>query len=560
MKKSIKYFIAFAMACLVFACNEEYVREIPTLDVQGELAYEVPIEGSVYYLTVTASEQFTATASKIWCKTEILENVTTNNLKITVEPNAGVIRSCEIDIVVYSLPTIKVAINQDGSAPDDSDDEPTGPQVVGNWQFKNASSLGAATIGNDLILKGDGFTSVAGPNGGKAVRVASGSYFFADHGIEANGESADGAPGAKVNEYTIMYDYRLPALDKWYCFLQTDPNNDGDGEIFIRPSGTLTNSNIGYSDNTVPQDANWHRLVISCKSPEYCKFYIDGKLFFEGKTTALALDNRYALDPKGACLIADEDGEDSDIDIAQITIWDQPLDDAAVAALGDAGTSGFLPKGPLVGLWLFNDADNLGAADIGNALEAKGSDIAATAGPSAGNGAVRVGPGSYFFANHGIEANGESADGAPGAKVNEYTILYDYRLPALDKWYCFLQTDPDNAGDGEIFIRPSGTLTNSNIGYSDNTVPQDANWHRLVISCKSPEYCKFYIDGKLFFEGKTTALALDNRYALDPKGACLIADEDGEDSEIDIAAIAIWDKPLTDAEIAALGAAGATIK
>jgi hypothetical protein len=135
-----------------------------------------------------------------------------------------------------------------------------------------------------------------------------------------------------------LYDYRLPALDKWYCFLQTDPTNTNDGEIFIRPSGTLTNSNIGYSEQTVPQDANWHRLVISCKSPEYCKFYIDGVLFFEGKTTALTLDNRYALDLAGVVLFGDEDGEDSDIDIAEVAIWNKPLSAEEIATLGTAGT------------------------------------------------------------------------------------------------------------------------------------------------------------------------------------------------------------------------------
>jgi hypothetical protein len=125
----------------------------------------------------------------------------------------------------------------------------------------------------------EGFTSVAGPDGGKAVRVALGSYFLASHGIPANGETSEGVPGEKVNEYTILYDYRLPELDKWYCFLNNKLDISRDGDIFIRPNGTFTNSNIGYSTNPVPQDNQWHRLMIVCKIPEYLNFYIDGELF-----------------------------------------------------------------------------------------------------------------------------------------------------------------------------------------------------------------------------------------------------------------------------------------
>ncbi|MDR3195095.1 MAG: BACON domain-containing protein, partial [Tannerella sp.] len=398
MYRYIRYTLVIICACAAFACKEDYVREIPTLEVDGELSHDVSREGGVYYLTVQASEQFTAAATKIWCKTEILNDVTANNVRITVEPNTGFLRDAEVSIVVYSLPTVKVTIHQDGDDPGVV--EPVGPQIAGSWLFGDAANPGKAALGKELTLVGDGFTQVAGPGSSKAVRVASGSHFIADHGIEANGE------GLKVNEYTILFDYRLPALDKWYCFLQTNPANGDDGEIFIRPSGLLTNSNIGYSDNMVPQDANWHRLVISCKSPEYCKFYIDGVLFFEGKTTALAKDNRYALDLAGAALFADDDSEDSDIDVAQVTIWDQPLGDADIAALGAVGSTGFLPKSLLTGAWFFNDADNLAAADAGDPLQQVGTGFTAVAGPNADNKAVRIATGSYFLASHGIAPNG----------------------------------------------------------------------------------------------------------------------------------------------------------
>ncbi|MDR2138423.1 MAG: hypothetical protein LBP50_02585 [Tannerella sp.] len=540
--------IALLLACMMPACKDDYRREIPELNVEGESSYDVPREGGVYYLTVRASEQFTAPSTKIWCKTEILAAEGANNVRITVEPNSGYVRDAEVSIVVYSLPGRKVTIHQDGDDP--TVIVPAGPQITASWQFNSASHPGKASIGADLQLIGDGFTAVAGANGTKGVRVASGSYFLAAHGIPANGN------GLKVNEYTILIDYRLPELNKWYCFLQTDPENQSDGEIFIRPSGELTNSNIGYSEQITPQDAGWHRLVISCKIPEYCKFYIDGKLFFEGKVTALSTDNRYALDPGSVAFFADEDGEDSPIDISEITVWDQSLEDAGIEALGAAGSSEYLPRLPLAGSWTFEDPEHWGLADTGPDLLTEGGGFTAVAGPDNGNQAVRVASGAYFKLLPDMAPNGSSPEGAAGTKINEYTLLFDYRLPELNKWYCFLQTDPENGNDGEIFIRPSGELTNSNIGYSEKVTPQDAGWHRLVMVCKSPEYCRFYIDGQLFFEGKTGALALDNRYALDPAGIVFCGDEDGEDSPVDIAEIALWRLPLTAEQVAALGTAG----
>ena len=557
-----KLIIIFLCSSVLFACKDEYVRKIPTLQVSGELNLNVPREGGVYYVSATADDDITVKASKIWCKTDFNQDVTSNNLKITVEPNTGFKRECEVAIVVYSLPTERVIISQDGDDPNAQ--APKIPKITGSWQFNNPSDLAKATLGHDLVMRkigsesADGFTSVAGPDGGKAVRVAKGSYFFTNHGIPANGESASGVPGAKVNEYTILYDYRLPELNKWYCFLKTNPDMNKDGDLFIRPAGTFSNSNIGYSPNPVPQDNQWHRLMVVCKLPEYLRFYIDGELFHEAPASAVNVDNRYALEVAGTLLFADEDGEDSDIDIAQVTIWDMPLEEKAITALGAAGATGYLSEGALAAVWKFDDPANLEAAEVGNNLVMKpsASGFSSVAGPSNKKKAVRVDLGSYFLANHGISANGESAAGAPGAKVNEYSILYDYRLPELNKWYCFLKINPDMNKDGDIFIRPAGTLANGNLGYSPNPVPQDNQWHRLVIVCKLPEYYQFYIDGELFHTGNATSLNIDNRYALELAGTLLFADEDGEDSPIDIAEVAIWRKPLSADQVSALGTAG----
>ena len=561
----IVFISVIVLSCVMFACKDDYKREIPAFNVAGELNLNVPREGGVYYVTATSNDIICVQASKIWCNAEFSQNVASNNLKITVEPNDGAKRDCEVVIAVYSLPTVKVTIAQDGEEP--NVEVPATPKITGSWLFNNSSDLAKATIGNDLLMyqdgtaSTDGFTSISDPVGGKAVKVALGSYFLANHGISANGKTTEGTPGTKVNEYTLLYDYRLSAT-QWYCFLQTNLNNNDDGEIFIRPSGELGNSALGYSASPVPQDNQWHRLVMVCQLPDYYKFYIDGQLFHEGASSALSIDNRFALDLAGTLLLADDDGDDGEMDIAQITVWDLPLDENAVAALGGAGSTDYLTKGALADVWKFNDPANLGTAEIGNDLlmykdETESTEgFASVSGPTDKKSAVRVATGSYFLANHGISANGETAGGAPGTMVNEYTLLYDYRLPESGKWFCFLQTNLDNDDDGEIFIRPAGELGNSALGYSANPVPQDNQWHRLVMVCKLPDYYKFYIDGQLFHEGASSALSVDNRYALDIAGTLLLGDDDGDDGEVDVAEIAIWRKPLTDVQVAALGTAG----
>ena len=333
----IVFISIIVLSCIMFACKDDK-REVPTLDVAGETTLNVPREGGVYYVTATSSDVIAVQANSIWCKAEFSQDVASNNLKITVAPNDGVKRNCQVVVAVYSLPTVTVTVMQDGDDP--NAEVPATPQIMGSWSFDNPLDFSKATIGNDLQLYKDGdlstegFTPVAGPTATKgAVRVALGSYFLANHGISANGG------GTMVNEYTLLYDYRLPAAGKWYCFLQTDLTNESDGEIFVKPTGELANANLGYSAGPVPQDNQWHRLVIVSKLPDYYRFYIDGKLFYEGLSSALSIDNRYALDLAGTLLLGDNDGDDGEMDISEMAIWRQPLTDAQVAALGTVGTS-----------------------------------------------------------------------------------------------------------------------------------------------------------------------------------------------------------------------------
>jgi uncharacterized protein YjdB len=199
-----------------------------------------------------------------------------------------------------------------------------------------------------------------------------------------------------------------------------------------------------------------------------------------------------------------------------------------------------------VGLWIFDYSGDFTKPDIGQALTESGDGFTAVDGP-AGASAVRVARGSYFAARHGIAANGG------GTRVNEYSVMFDCRFTALNDWYGLLETDMNNGEENDIWIDlPSGKIGCGDIGYSsDGTIPVDNNYHRLVITVKLPDEIKFYVDGTLIF---TTSSSLDHiRRSLDTAGVLFFADASAWDTDIDAAAVGIWDKQLTDAEVASLG-------
>jgi hypothetical protein len=211
------------------------------------------------------------------------------------------------------------------------------PDKKGQWKFDDAANLTAATIGNRLdFAKGagnswecptqdvSGFEAIAGPNGdNKAVRVKKEYSFRVTHGLSAPA----GYP--VVPEYTLMFDFRIPETGKWYAFFQTDPANaDGDAEVFIRPAGTIGVGTTGYSQAVVTPNV-WHRFVVSGKYGEWYNYYLDGEPIHKASTD----EQRFGLDLTYLLLFADNDGDDADIDVAEVALWIEPLDDAQVKKL-----------------------------------------------------------------------------------------------------------------------------------------------------------------------------------------------------------------------------------
>jgi hypothetical protein len=339
MKKMIIKYAgqAFILMVLLSACRdqERTVIEdisIPAINVTGEAALDVPKAGGEYFYTVSSTEKiYCGTTESEWIKTEVLSESGSNNVKITISPNTGYIREATVSIDVLKVPGYKITVYQDGKDPNAI------PFLIGRWLFEDSNNLLLATDGSDLKQEGKSgavdITSVEGPSAGnKAVRVAKGSYFIALPNVNANG----GNGATKINEYTLLFDYRLPYdFGSYFCFLQTDLNNSDDGEIFIHPSGSLGISNPGYSSTTVPADKGWHRLLI-VRSATAMKFFIDGTLFHDW-TDKVSLDDRFAIDPKGVVLLGDNDGEDLDMDIAEIGFWRLSFSDSQAIVLSIPG-------------------------------------------------------------------------------------------------------------------------------------------------------------------------------------------------------------------------------
>jgi formylglycine-generating enzyme required for sulfatase activity len=203
------------------------------------------------------------------------------------------------------------------------------PDPVGWWQFDYPTERTLATLGENLGMVGSGFTAVPGIYGGDgAVRVAVGSNYLMTHGIPAGTGG-----GAKVNEYTLLFDVSYTG-NAWKTFFQTNFTNVDDGELFINRSHQLGGAGIGGYSTPQTAENNWYRVVLTVDNGMTRRLYVDGQLWFQGN--AGAVDDRYSLPPI-LRIFADNDGEDGPINVTNLAVWSSPLEAAQVAALGAAG-------------------------------------------------------------------------------------------------------------------------------------------------------------------------------------------------------------------------------
>ena len=101
-------------------------------------------------------------------------------------------------------------------------------------------------------------------------------------------------------------------------------------------------------------------------------------------------------------------------------------------------------------------------------------------------------------------------------------------------------------------------------GYSYDTITVD-KWYRFVLAVDlSAHVFRIYLDGQIMHIGTPSAFNLDNRFAIQSIDALnkliLLGDDDGDDGDMDVAFIALYDRQLTDTEVEAWGGYGTPIR
>jgi hypothetical protein len=200
---------------------------------------------------------------------------------------------------------------------------------VGLWDFDNPADLTTATIGSDLTLNGSHqATTGTGGGGDGAAKIDVGSYYSCAHGIAPNGG------GSSVNEYTVVMDINYFGSWLWKCLLQTNTSNSNDGEVFVNLNGGIGVGATGYSSPHFLDAKEWYRIAIVVDNGSRYEIYADGIQILNG--TSQPVDGQFSLDPT-VLFFADENGEDGEIDVSRIALYDTALSSAQVAALGSLG-------------------------------------------------------------------------------------------------------------------------------------------------------------------------------------------------------------------------------
>lgn len=194
--------------------------------------------------------------------------------------------------------------------------------VTGLWQFSDPYDPTKADVGQPLQPVGEGFI----PNPDGYLSILRGSYGKALHGITANGG------GNRVNEYALLFDFRISETGRTYTFFQSNLSNDSDASVYINSDGNI---GVGATGHYGPVKTGlWHRLVIARDRTLYY-YYLDG-IKMNNNIINVTIDDSRSLSPEGVLLFADNDGEDNDIDISTIAIWNRPLSEQEVSVLGTA--------------------------------------------------------------------------------------------------------------------------------------------------------------------------------------------------------------------------------
>ena len=330
-----------------------------------------------------------------------------------------------------------------------------------------------------------------------------------------------------------MYDVCVEDGSTYVPLLQNSLTDDKDGSLFINQNKVGLGGGIGYHGNI--ENNKWYRIVFTV-SPSEASIYVNGERLTTYNQNFDNVNGSYLKHwvlTTGALFFADEDG----IKASELRFWDVALNAQQVSDLGSI--SGDAPKFPeALGTWTFEDATDP-YAGTGTATLADW-----------GNGVTFDGGVATVPVGAGMELN-TNLTTTPTA----YTLMQDVKLADVSGYISLFQNDVNNGKDGSIFVKDGAVgLNSAGLGYK-GTINADT-WYRIVTVIDN-SYCTLYVDGVQV--GKSVGQDVNAWAMRDSRKLILFIDNDGEETEVQLAEARFWDKALTAAQVAELATVGTTI-
>ncbi len=232
------------------------------------------------------------------------------------------------------------------------------------WTFDNADDLMAASKGSlqlvPAVLGNNSVTLCATPAeanitvaegptvASKAIMVPAASALAVQRG--------EGSP--VLSAYTVMIDVKVPDSEPYDALFQMNTGNTNDGDLFIH-TGNVGVGELGYGGTV--ESNTWYRIIINAKDGKFTS-YLNGEFIKQ-----VNMVGRWEIEHI-FYLFADEDGEKTDSYLAKLAIWENPLTEEQIAALGNPSTSQGKQPGEIStpeDLVAFSEAVNSGGAQNG---------------------------------------------------------------------------------------------------------------------------------------------------------------------------------------------------
>ena len=440
------------------------------------------------------------------------------------------------DIAAEDIPTILESLKP----------QVKNPAPDARWTFEDASnfmanavadspfSIEPGTAGSNSYTLGENtISATAGPGYGDegAVTIHKGDM------LQLNLDNTE-----DKGSYTLMWNIRIPVVGNYYCLLQTYANNEDDATIFINKNGQIGRAvgNANFYSSTSITPSEWHRIVVTVDNGVPTS-YMDGKFLKTGNQC----DFFYLHE--GRCLIfCDNDGEYNEMEVSEIAYWNRTLVDVEIEKyfadyqqnINDntvypepTAQFDFNASAPL-----FNATNSAQTMQTGKLTEnvygQEDFDLETISGMDEEDGAVRIHGGEVLQFNLGSEE-----------EVNDYTMMWNVRIPDFSSFRGLLQTDNQNADDSQMFINSNSAIGRGTIFGYGGSVSLDT-WHHIMLVVRNGVACA-YLDGVRVASG----LKAHNAYTLNGGKCMLFCDNDGEVADIDVTQFAYWNRGLTNEEV-----------